>query len=124
MPKPRVQEKSKDFFGSMKRLLKNLRPWRYFMGFALILAMISAILSLIAPNKLSNLTDEISSGLVPRTYNLKIIAENMQNNLNEEKINIIRISIPKLINIENKIQKYLNNQKPKELPVRKLSIFK
>ena len=46
------------------------------------------------------------------------------NNLNEEKINIIRISIPKLINIENKIQKYLNNQKPKELPVRKLSIFK
>ena len=86
MPKPRVQEKSKDFFESMKRLLKNLRPWRYFMGFALILAMISAILSLIAPNKLSNLTDEISSGLVPRTYNLKIIAEEMQNNLNEEKL--------------------------------------
>ena len=86
MPKPRVQEKSKDFFESMKRLLKNLRPWRYFMGFALILAMISAILSLIAPNKLSNLTDEISSGLVPRTYNLKIIADNMQNNLNEEQL--------------------------------------
>ena len=86
MPKPRVQEKSKDFFGSIKRLLKNLRPWRYFMGFALILAMISAILSLIAPNKLSNLTDEISSGLIPRTANLKIIADNMQNNLNEEKL--------------------------------------
>lgn len=60
-------------------------------------------------------------GVSPRTYK-KFITP--LNNLNEEKINIIRISIPKLINIENKIQKYLNNQKPKELPVRKLSIFK
>ena len=60
-------------------------------------------------------------GVSPRTYK-KFITP--LNNLSEEKINIIRISIPKLINIENKIQKYLNNQKPKELPVRKLSIFK
>ena len=45
-------------------------------------------------------------------------------NLNEEETNTIRNSISNLINIENKIQKYLSNQKPKELPVRKLSIFK
>lgn len=46
------------------------------------------------------------------------------NNLSQKEINTIRNSISKLINSENKIQKYLNNQKPKELPVRKLSIFK
>lgn len=28
-PGPRTNEKSKDFFGSMKRLLKNLNPWKY-----------------------------------------------------------------------------------------------
>ena len=48
----------------------------------------------------------------------------LKNNLNEEETNTIRNSISNLINIENKIQKYLSNQKPKELPVRKLSIFK
>ena len=60
-------------------------------------------------------------GVSPRTYK-KFIKP--LNNLSEEKINIVRTSISKLINCENKIQKYLNNQKPKELPVRKLSIFK
>lgn len=60
-------------------------------------------------------------GVSPRIYK-KFITP--LNNLSEEKINVIRTSISKLINCENKIQKYLNNQKPKELPVRKLSIFK
>ena len=34
------------------------------MGLALILAMTSAILSLIAPNKLSDLADEIQKGIL------------------------------------------------------------
>ncbi len=58
-------EKSKDFKGSMIRLLQNLKPWRVFLTLALTLAMISAILALIAPHKLSDLTDAISSGLTP-----------------------------------------------------------
>ena len=65
-PGPRTNEKSKDFFGSMKRLLKNLNPWKYVVIFALILAMVSAILSLIAPNKLSDFTDIITDGLKPK----------------------------------------------------------
>ncbi len=59
-------EKSKDFKGSMKRLLSNLRPWRVMLIIALSLAMISAILALISPNKLSDLADMITSGLTPR----------------------------------------------------------
>ena len=49
---PRGHEVSKDFKGSMIRLIKNLAPWKIIMIFALSLALISAILSLIAPNKL------------------------------------------------------------------------
>ena len=60
-------------------------------------------------------------GFSPRVYKRFITP---LNNLNEEETNTIRNSISNLINIENKIQKYLSNQKPKELPVRKLSIFK
>jgi len=61
----RVPEKSKDFKGSMKRLFANLEKWRYLFIFALILAMMSAILSLNAPNKLSDFTDVITEGLTP-----------------------------------------------------------
>ena len=61
----RVPEKSKDFKGSMKRLFANLEKWRYLFVFALVLAMVSAILSLNAPNKLSDFTDVITEGLTP-----------------------------------------------------------
>lgn len=83
---PRVQEKSKDFFGSMKRLLINLKPWKVLMTLALILAMISAILSLIAPHKLSDFADEIGVGLVPKTENFEIISKKMMASFSEDKL--------------------------------------
>ena len=61
----RIPEKSKDFKGSMKRLFISLDKWRYLFVFSLVIAMISAILSLNAPNRLSSLTDVITEGLQP-----------------------------------------------------------
>ncbi len=85
-PGPRTNEKSKDFFGSMKRLLKNLNPWKYFVIFALILAMVSAILSLIAPNKLSDFTDIITDGLKPNTTKLEKITTSIMSNFDTDKL--------------------------------------
>lgn len=85
-PGPRTNEKSKDFFGSMKRLLKNLNPWKYVVIFALILAMVSAILSLIAPNKLSNFTDIITDGLKPNTTKLEEITTSIMSNFDTDKL--------------------------------------
>lgn len=70
MPRPggpggRNFEKSKDFKGSMKRLLQSLKKWHGLLAFSLVLAMISAILALVAPNQLSNLTDTITEGIKP-----------------------------------------------------------
>lgn len=59
-------------------------------------------------------------GISPRKYKKFILP---LNNLNQEEINTIRLSFSNLISQENKIQKYLNNQKPKVLPTKKLSIF-
>lgn len=99
MPRPGgnrgVPEKSKDFFGSLKRLLSNLNKWRIIMILALILAMISAILSLIAPNKLSDFADTISNGLIPKTEKLEEISTKITSNLEEDKLR------NKLININN-----------------------
>ncbi len=67
MPRPghRNFEKSKDFNGSMKKLFQSLKKYHFVLLISLILAMTSAILSLIAPNKLSDLTNYITDGLKP-----------------------------------------------------------
>ena len=65
MPKPQKVEKSKDFKGSLKKLIISLKGFRIAILVGLILAMLSSILSLIAPNKLSEVTDYITVGLRP-----------------------------------------------------------
>ena len=67
MPRPNrgIPEKSKDFKGSMKRLIKSLNKWKYSLIIALVFAFISSILGLITPNKLSDLTDNITEGIRP-----------------------------------------------------------
>ncbi len=84
MPRPMgphrgVPETSKDFSGSIKRLFNSLNKWRYLLILSLVLAMISAILALVAPNKLSDLTDTITLGLQPN------INENTINNIMKDK---------------------------------------
>ena len=91
----RNYEKSKDFKGSIKRLLSNLKPWRVFLSVALLLAMTSAILALISPNKLSDLTDLITGGITP--------------NINEETVTKI-MSDPNISNEDKiKFQQVLSN---------------
>lgn len=58
-------EKAKDFKSAIKRLFKELKGFRKLVTVALILAILSAVLSISAPNKLSELTDKISEGLMP-----------------------------------------------------------
>ena len=58
-------EKSKDFKGTLIKTFNNLGKWKYVLIFALGMATLSAILALVAPNKLSDLTDEITLGITP-----------------------------------------------------------
>ncbi len=78
MPRPGsggVPEKSKNFKGTLKKLFHSLDKWKYIVVFALVLAIASAVLALITPNKLSELTDTITEGIKP--------------NINEQTINNI-----------------------------------
>ena len=77
-PNRGIPEKSRDFKGSIKRLFNSLNRWRYFLVISLVLAMVSAILALIAPNKLSDLTDTITLGIRPN-LNDEIIQDIMTN---------------------------------------------
>ena len=89
---PKVSEKPKNFFLSMKRLIGSLKSWHVIMTIALVIAMVSSILSLIAPNKLSNLTDEIGKGLTLNTKNLKLVVEKISENITEDKIKRLMVS--------------------------------
>lgn len=60
----RVHEKPKNFKRSIKKLLSYNKRLRPFYIVAIILAIASSICSIIGPNKLSELTDEITAGLM------------------------------------------------------------
>lgn len=83
MPRPGrmgVADKSKDFKGSIKRLFNNLDRWRKLLIISMLLALISAVLSTIAPNKLSDVTNVISDGIKPNTENLQLISKEIYSN--------------------------------------------
>ena len=71
MPKPMGKpgsnnfEKANDFRGAMKKLIHYLNKFHTLIIIAFVLAAVSSILSIIAPDHLSNLTDIISDGLTP-----------------------------------------------------------
>lgn len=86
-------EKAKDFKGSMLRLAKELNKFKVLIIIALFLAALGSVLSIMAPNKLSKLTDEISEGLVINSKNLKQIITKTTSSLNEEKMKEVIPSI-------------------------------
>ena len=59
-PRMNVGEKAKDLKGSMLRLIKELKSFHTLVIISLVLAALGSILSIQAPDKLSELTDEIS----------------------------------------------------------------
>lgn len=88
----RVSEKPKDFMGSIKKLMKSLSSFKVLIFIALVLAALSSILSLIAPNKLSDLTDEITKGITINTSNMKELEEDLTKNISDI-VNILGINL-------------------------------
>ena len=78
-------EKAKDFNSAIKRLTKELRSYKFVMIFALILAVMGAILTIAAPKQLTKLTDEISKGLIVNKDNIQAISDGVTNNLKDEE---------------------------------------
>ncbi len=81
------KEKAKDFKGSIIRLFSELNKFKVLVIISLVLAMASATLSIIAPNKLSNMTDIISDGLVINKEKLELISSSIMQNISKDKIN-------------------------------------
>ncbi len=82
MPRPMKKvEKVKDFKGTLLRIFNSLKKWKYVLVVSCILAMASAILSTIGPNKLADVTDVISDGIKPNTENIKKVSSEITKNV-------------------------------------------
>ena len=89
MPRPgkeQTYEKAKDFKGAIKRLFSELNTYKILIIVAFTLAILGSILSILAPNRLSDLTDEISAGLVVNQDNMEALNKKASENLSEEKL--------------------------------------
>ena len=79
----RINEKPENFALSINKLMKSLSSFKILISVAVILAALSSILSLVAPNKLSDLTDEISRGITINTTNMKELENDLTSNVSE-----------------------------------------
>ena len=78
MPRSMSQEKAKNFSLAIKRLLSMLgKKLKTGLIIATILASISSISGVVAPNILSKLTDRITDGLIPNTKAIEEVYEKM-----------------------------------------------
>lgn len=76
--------KPKDFKKSVKRIFIELGIFKYFILLAVLLSILSSVISIFAPKQLSKLTDEITSGLMINNNNLVKISNSIKSNINSD----------------------------------------
>ena len=110
-------EKPKNFSEAIKRLLKELNIFKVFIIISLFLASFSAVLSIVSPNKLKDLTDEISKGLVINTKNVEKLSKEIMNNktYSDIKIDGVTITFDEQMKFVNTMSKYDKNSKSKKI---------
>ena len=79
-------EKPKNLGAALKKISKGLKKYVIILMVALSLAAASSILSIIGPNKLSDLTDELSKSLVLNQDKLTKVTNDITSTLNEKNI--------------------------------------
>ncbi len=84
--KNQTPQKAKNFKEALIRLFKELKGFSVIITIALILAALGSILSIIAPDKLADITDQISDGLVVNKENLETISKKTTASLDEKTL--------------------------------------
>lgn len=119
MPRPNgKQEKAKDLKGTLLRIFKSLNTWRFVLVLSCVLALIGAILSTIAPNRLAKVTDVITESIKPNTKNIEVLNKKIQENMLSKKtesiyIDKVEITYPdqiKYLTLISKVDKKSNQE--------------
>lgn len=83
---PNEFEKPKNLSLALKNLYKYLTGFKKYILIALILASLSSVFSIIGPNKISDLTDYISKGLIVNKDAINKITDSITADLNQDNI--------------------------------------
>ena len=115
MHRERTEEKVKDLKGTLLRIFKSLKVWKYVLVISCILAMISATLSTIGPNKLADVTDVISEGIKPNVSKIEEISKKIMSNVTHKDLKIDGVIIStedqyKYVEIVSSINKDADNE--------------
>ncbi len=95
-PNEKTPQKAKNFKEAIGRLFKELKSFNILITIALILAALGSVLSIIAPDKLADITDQISDGLVVNKDNLETISKKTTESLNEDTL---KEELPKILSL-------------------------
>lgn len=90
-------EKAKNFKGAMIRLFQELSGFKVLITIALVLAALGSVLSISAPDRLSELTDEISKGLVINSKNLETLTTKIAEGFDQERLKRV---VPEILSID------------------------
>lgn len=115
-------EKPKDLKSSIKRLTKELKDFKLLIGLSIVLAILGSILTIITPNKLSDMVDEISLGIRPRVENIEPIAKNIQKGMKNR--GLVPITIDGVeISVEDQMEfaKIMQKSQEKNMDMKNLS---
>ena len=92
-----ASEKPKDFKKALLKLKNYLKPYMAIIVIAVILSALSSVLSIVGPNKIKDLTNEIQEGLVINKGNMELLVNDIKNDIE----NNIILSENDLENISN-----------------------
>jgi len=93
-PNPEI---AKNFKEAIMRLLCELKGFKTFITISLVLAALGSLLSIVSPNKLSELTDEISNGLVVNKDNLETLTKEVTQKVSQENL---KNEMPKILGLD------------------------
>src|SRR5574344_1192571 len=90
---PGSAEKPKDFKLAIKKLVHYLKNYMTIIVIAFILAAASSALSIVGPNKISNLTNKISDGLVINQDKMEEVIGTVTDDLSTDNITLLTKNI-------------------------------
>ena len=96
-PRGNSGERAKNFKSAIVRLIKELKNFKVLIVISLILAALGSILTIVTPNKLSSLTDEISKGLVVDKENLETLTRIVTDKVNEDNFALL---MPEILEVD------------------------
>ena len=91
---------AKDFKNAIKRLFHELKPFHILISISFVLAIVGSILSIVAPSKLTSLTDTITDGIIIRKDNLTELTNTISKLFTSESMSELmpKVLSPKLDN--------------------------